>query len=219
MSPKTHDKSQEDSGGSRPRGFVSRQLDALKAYCIERLGLEEIQALAAHKRVPIASPEHFLFLGRDGAVLVRHPGDHRNPAFALLQGIARPGVRKRARIMTEIDYGWLIRSIHSWSAEPVGRRAPPAPPDHVYHARLSASAGSDLGDRTSSAGRILRLRLQRIPAPVEPVGVFCDAGGDADHGCSAGDRQADAARGAAARRSPAIRWLDSTRCTWSSCPS
>ena len=63
MSPKTHDKSQEDSGGSRPRGFVSRQLDALKAYCIERLGLEEIQALAAHKRVPMHRLSIFYFLG------------------------------------------------------------------------------------------------------------------------------------------------------------
>ena len=41
----------------------------------------------------------------------------------ILQAVARPGVRERAPIMTEIDFGWLIRSIHVLERQFADRRA------------------------------------------------------------------------------------------------
>jgi len=88
----------------------------LKAFFFERLGLEDLRALAAKKRVPIHQTTIFYFLGGmalflfaiqviTGALLSLYYKPSPDQAFESVRAI-----------MTEVDYGWLIRSIHSWSA-------------------------------------------------------------------------------------------------------
>ena len=78
--------------------------------------MEDIQALAAHKRVPIHRTTVFYFLGGmalflfgiqviTGILLSLYYKPSPDQAFESVRAI-----------MTEIDFGWLIRSIHVWSA-------------------------------------------------------------------------------------------------------
>ncbi len=88
----------------------------LKAFLIDRLGLESLEHLAAKKRVPIHRSAVFYFLGGmalflfgiqvvTGILLSLYYKPSPDQAFESVRAI-----------MTEVDYGWLIRSIHSWSA-------------------------------------------------------------------------------------------------------
>lgn len=85
-------------------------------FLSERLGLEGLAALAAKKRVPIHRTTVFYFLGGmalflfviqviTGILLSLYYKPSPDQAFESVRAI-----------MTELDYGWLIRSIHSWSA-------------------------------------------------------------------------------------------------------
>ncbi len=86
------------------------------AFFVDRLGLEDAQALAAKKRVPIHRTTLFYFLGgmalflfaiqvATGILLSLYYKPSPDQAFESVRAI-----------MTEIDFGWLIRSIHVWSA-------------------------------------------------------------------------------------------------------
>ncbi|MEI8371503.1 MAG: cytochrome bc complex cytochrome b subunit [Planctomycetota bacterium] len=88
----------------------------MKGFFFERLGLEGIVALAAHKRVPIHSRSLFYFLGGmalflfgiqviTGILLSLYYKPSPDQAFESVRAI-----------VTEVDFGWLFRSIHSWSA-------------------------------------------------------------------------------------------------------
>ena len=88
----------------------------LKDYFFERLGLDVAADLAAHKHVPIHGRSYFYFLGGmalflfavqivTGILLALYYKPSPDQAFESVRAI-----------MTEIDYGWLFRSIHSWSA-------------------------------------------------------------------------------------------------------
>ena len=72
--------------------------------------------LAAHKRVPVHSREIFYFLGGmalflfgiqviTGILLALYYKPSPDQAFESVRAI-----------VTEVDFGWLFRSIHSWSA-------------------------------------------------------------------------------------------------------
>jgi cytochrome b6 len=100
----------EDTG-ARP-GFADRCLE----YVNERLGLDSVMALAAKKVVPIHRSTLFYFLGGmalflfliqllTGILLSLYYKPSPDQAFESVQAI-----------MTEVEFGWLIRSIHSWSA-------------------------------------------------------------------------------------------------------
>lgn len=82
----------------------------------ERLGLDGLAALAAKKRVPIHRVSVFYFLGGmalflfviqilTGILLALYYKPSPDQAFESVRAIT-----------TEVDFGWLIRSIHSWSA-------------------------------------------------------------------------------------------------------
>ena len=82
----------------------------------ERLGLDVLQGLAGKKRVPIHRCTPFYFLGGmalflfvvqivTGILLSLYYKPSPDQAFESVQAI-----------MTEVDFGWLIRSAHSWSA-------------------------------------------------------------------------------------------------------
>jgi quinol-cytochrome oxidoreductase complex cytochrome b subunit len=86
------------------------------AFFIERLGLDSAVALAAKKYVPIHRSTVFYFLGgmalflfgiqvATGILLSLYYKPSPDQAFESVRAI-----------MTEVDFGWLIRSIHVWSA-------------------------------------------------------------------------------------------------------
>lgn len=106
MSPEVHNDS--------PHGLTRMQ--RMLAFFFERLGLEDAQALAAKKHVPIHQLTVFYFLGgmalflfgiqvATGILLSLYYKPSPDQAFESVRAI-----------MTEIDFGWLIRSIHVWSA-------------------------------------------------------------------------------------------------------
>jgi cytochrome b6 len=86
------------------------------AFLDERLGIGVLRELATHKRVPIHRSTHFYFLGGmalflflvqivTGILLSLYYKPSPDQAFESVRAI-----------MTEVDFGWLIRSAHSWSA-------------------------------------------------------------------------------------------------------
>ncbi|HLN32554.1 MAG TPA: cytochrome bc complex cytochrome b subunit [Gemmataceae bacterium] len=106
MSPAPHD--------VPPANATFRQ--RVRCFFGERLGLESLTALAAKKHVPIHRATVFYFLGGmalflfgiqviTGILLALYYKPSPDQAFESVRAI-----------MTEVDYGWLIRSIHSWSA-------------------------------------------------------------------------------------------------------
>ena len=115
MSPAKPDNSQPE----RPSLKIGKKhgwKEALTAFFFERLGLDSAAALAAHKRVPIHSREIFYFLGGmalflfgiqviTGILLSLYYKPSPDQAFESVRAI-----------VTEVDFGWLFRSIHSWSA-------------------------------------------------------------------------------------------------------
>ena len=118
MSPaKPENDKPEDSASIPPdAGKKPGWIKALTAFFFERLGLDSAAALAAHKRVPIHSRTVFYFLGGmalflfgiqviTGILLSLYYKPSPDQAFESVRAI-----------VTEVDFGWLIRSIHSWSA-------------------------------------------------------------------------------------------------------
>ena len=88
----------------------------LYSFLQERLGLEDLQGLARKKRVPIHGSTHFYYFGGmalflfmiqivTGILLSLYYKPSPDQAFESVQAI-----------VTEVDFGWLIRSAHSWSA-------------------------------------------------------------------------------------------------------
>ena len=130
MSPAPPDDQRQAASGHRPEvgrghfkawvfarlGLAPGWTGRLRAFVFERLGLDDLQALAAKKRVPIHRTTPFYFLGGMALFLF---------AIQVITGILLSLYYKPSpdqafesvrAIMTEVDYGWLIRSIHSWSA-------------------------------------------------------------------------------------------------------
>ena len=115
MSPAKPDNSRPEKPGPDDRKKPGWK-EVLTAYFFERLGLDGAAALAAKKRVPIHSREIFYFLGGmalflfgiqviTGILLALYYKPSPDQAFESVR-----------TIVTEVDFGWLFRSIHSWSA-------------------------------------------------------------------------------------------------------
>ena len=95
---------------------MSATIDRVSAWTEDRLGLSKLRELASHKTVPMHRYSVFYYLG--GMTLF----------FFFIQvftGILlmlyyRPGADEAFEsvefIMTTVPFGWLMRSIHSWSA-------------------------------------------------------------------------------------------------------
>jgi quinol-cytochrome oxidoreductase complex cytochrome b subunit len=88
----------------------------LRAWLNERLDLDAIQGFLSHKRVPVHSGTIWYYLGGitlflfsiqlvTGILLLLYYRPSASEAFESVQFI-----------MTRVHFGWLIRSIHSWSA-------------------------------------------------------------------------------------------------------
>ena len=82
----------------------------------ERLGLSAIREVAAHKTVPVHSATRWYYFG--GITLFLF--GVQVVTGILLMFYYRPttaeGFESVRFIMTRVEFGWLIRSIHSWSA-------------------------------------------------------------------------------------------------------
>ena len=117
MSPAPHDEHRQGQPlKERVKAFWFRLKEGVKAFCIERLGLDAVMAIVAEKRVPIHRCSPFYFLGGmalflfgvqivTGILLSLYYKPSPDQAFESVRAI-----------MTEVDFGWLIRSVHSWSA-------------------------------------------------------------------------------------------------------
>ncbi|MBI3463348.1 MAG: cytochrome bc complex cytochrome b subunit [Planctomycetes bacterium] len=91
-------------------------MSTVRTFLDERLGLDALQGLVAKKRVWIHGCSHFYYLGGmalflflvqivTGILLSLYYKPSPDHAFESVRAI-----------MTEVDFGWLIRSAHSWSA-------------------------------------------------------------------------------------------------------
>jgi cytochrome b6 len=82
----------------------------------ERLGLASIRAFAAHKTVPVHSGTMWYYFG--GITLFLFTIQVLTGVLLLLYYRPSPSEAYESVqfIMTRVEYGWLVRSIHSWSA-------------------------------------------------------------------------------------------------------
>lgn len=95
---------------------MSARAERIQAWLDDRFGLSQLRELASHKTVPMHRYTVFYYLG--GMTLF----------FFLVQVVTgvmlllyyRPGADEAFEsvefIMTTVPFGWLIRSLHSWSA-------------------------------------------------------------------------------------------------------
>ncbi len=82
----------------------------------DRLGLAAIREVAGHKTVPVHSATHWYYFG--GITLFLF-GVQMMTGILLLfyyRPTVAEGFESVKFIMTRVEFGWLIRSIHSWSA-------------------------------------------------------------------------------------------------------
>src|SRR5512142_3017083 len=90
--------------------------DSVSAWLDDRLGLNTVRDLAAHKTVPLHRYSVFYYLGGmtlffflvqvcTGILLMLYYRPSAEEAFESVEFL-----------MTTVPFGWLIRSIHSWSA-------------------------------------------------------------------------------------------------------
>jgi quinol-cytochrome oxidoreductase complex cytochrome b subunit len=90
--------------------------NALRAWLNERLGLESLQHLAEKKEVPLHRHSFWYYWG--GMTLFLFGVQVATGILLLLY--YRPSADEAYEsvrfLMTEVSFGWLIRSIHSWSA-------------------------------------------------------------------------------------------------------
>lgn len=82
----------------------------------ERLGLSSIRAFVAHKTVPVHSHSMWYYFG--GITLFLFVIQVLTGTLLLLYYRPSPSEAYESVqfIMTRVEFGWLIRSIHSWSA-------------------------------------------------------------------------------------------------------
>ena len=90
--------------------------DAILTWLDDRLGLDKARELAAHKTVPLHRFTVFYYLG--GMTLFFFLVQVTTGVLLMLY--YRPGADEAFEsvefIMTTVPFGWLMRSIHSWSA-------------------------------------------------------------------------------------------------------
>jgi cytochrome b6 len=89
---------------------------SVREWFDERFPLDDLKALAQKKKVPVHRYSYWYFLG--GMTLFLFGVQVLTGALLLLY--YRPGADEAFEsvqfIMTQVQFGWLIRSVHSWSA-------------------------------------------------------------------------------------------------------
>ena len=149
-----------------------RRKTAIATWFEERLAWDSIRDFIAHKTVPVHSRHPVVYVRWNQPVSVPGPGDHRHSADAVLPSYGYRGLRERGFIMTRVAFGWLIRSIHSWTANLmicgvrayVQRRVPSRLPEtpRIGMAQGHGAAGTELGsDSAGTSCRGIRSRFSR----------------------------------------------------------
>jgi cytochrome b6 len=94
----------------------SSRLSNLVAWLDQRLGWTTIKEVAMHKRVPMHKHSIWYYLG--GMTLFCFLVQVITGIFLLLyyRPTAEAAFESVEFIMTEVPFGWLMRSLHSWSA-------------------------------------------------------------------------------------------------------
>ncbi|MBI4910740.1 MAG: cytochrome b N-terminal domain-containing protein [Acidobacteria bacterium] len=91
-------------------------MNVTSAWLQDRLGWRTLKEVASHKTVPVHSSTHWYYFGGISLFLF---------TIQIITGVLlllyyRPTVAEAFDsvrfIMTKVEFGWLIRSIHSWSA-------------------------------------------------------------------------------------------------------
>jgi cytochrome b6 len=95
---------------------MSSPVTSVRGWVDERFHLDDFKALAQKKKVPVHRYSYWYFLG--GMTLFLFGVQVLTGALLLLY--YRPGADEAFEsvqlIMTQVQFGWLIRSVHSWSA-------------------------------------------------------------------------------------------------------
>lgn len=95
---------------------MASPITTVRDWLDERFGLEDLKHLAEKKKVPVHRHSYWYFLG--GMTLFLFGVQVMTGALLLMY--YRPGADEAFEsvqfIMTQVQFGWLIRSIHSWSA-------------------------------------------------------------------------------------------------------
>ena len=95
---------------------MASPVTSVRGWVDERFHLDDFKALALKKKVPIHRYSYWYFLG--GMTLFLFGVQVLTGALLLLY--YRPGADEAFEsvqlIMTQVQFGWLIRSVHSWSA-------------------------------------------------------------------------------------------------------
>ncbi|UCC49943.1 MAG: cytochrome b N-terminal domain-containing protein, partial [Gemmatimonadota bacterium] len=97
-------------------GVLKQSFSALRSWLDERLGLGDFQKLALQKEVPIHRHTVWYYLG--GMTLFLYL--IQIATGILLLFYYRPSAEHAYEsvqfLMAEVEFGWLVRSIHSWAA-------------------------------------------------------------------------------------------------------
>ena len=151
---------------------------ALFRWLNERLGLDDIIALLKHKTVPRHRLSYWYFFGGitlflfvvqvvTGILLLLYYRPGANEAFESVQ-----------YIMTKVRYGWLIRSIHSWSANLMIFFAFVHMFSVAVPEGLPQTQGTDLGHRHAAAVSGHGIRVQWLSSALEHASLLRHQGWD-----------------------------------------
>lgn len=93
-----------------------RKLEAAKQWFDHRLGMESIREFLSHKTVPVHSSTLWYYFG--GMTLFLFVIQVLTGMLLLLYYRPTPGEAFESVqfIMTQVKFGWLVRSVHSWAA-------------------------------------------------------------------------------------------------------
>ena len=172
----------------------------LFAWLDERLDLSGLQHFIAEKSVPVHKHSVWYYMGGITLFLV---------GVQVLTGILlllyyRPSAGEAYEsvkfIVSQVEFGWLIRNVHSWSANLLILMAFVHLFSTLFLRVLPQAARADVGDRRAAAVRHDGLRVQRLPAAVERAGVLRDEGGHRHRRRGAGRRRLPDALPARRRR-------------------
>ena len=143
----------------------------------ERIDLSGIRHFIAEKGVPIHTQEVWYYLG--GMTLFLFAVQVFTGILLLLY--YRPSAAEAYEsvqfIVTQVEFGWLIRNVHSWSANLLIAARVRALLQRVLPEVVPQAARADVADRHPAAVPDARLRLQRLPAAVERAVVLRHEGG------------------------------------------
>ncbi len=89
----------------------------LREFWTERLGLDLLFDLGVKKRVPIHRTTPFYFLGGMGLFLVGVQFASGALLSLFYKSTPDQAFESVQAIMTDVDFGWLLRSVHSWGAQ------------------------------------------------------------------------------------------------------